>query len=95
MIGCAGQLTTEAAELDAGAGNPCGAPTFAAGDCTDEILNDGTGPDDHRRVCVVGADKWILYPSGEQWHFRAKDSGDPTLCHGAADGAVLWSVDGG
>lgn len=88
--GCAGQVAPELSPA-----NPCGAPAFTASQCTAETLNDGSGPDDHRQTCQAGEDRWLLYPSGEQWRLRDRDGGTEVLCHGAADGAVLWPVDGG
>lgn len=73
---------------------PCQPPEFREGECVDETLNDGGGPDDHRKVCVVGRDKWVLYPSGERWWTLERDAA-PTivLCHVLADGAVQWQQD--
>lgn len=90
--GCSSTVGSESTPL---ALNPCGSPVFEPGQCVDEVLNDGTGPEDRRRVCAIGGDTWILYPSGEQWHIRPRDGGDPVLCHAAADGALLWQSDAG
>lgn len=60
--------------------------------CTLETLNDGTGPDDHRRVCADDdGTTWILYASGELWHTVTVPDGksDPVLCHVGPDGSVF------
>lgn len=70
----------------------CVPPQFAAGECRADVVNDGTGPDDHRTLCDVNGEHWALYPSGETWHWLEPDGKrDPVLCHLSASGAVLWS----
>lgn len=64
----------------------CAPPPFAPGDCEADVLNDGTGPDDHRTLCHVGTETWVLYPSGEAWHLRQPDGkADPVVCRTPAD----------
>lgn len=55
--------------------------------CHEETMNDGTGPDDHRKVCSDGEETWFLYPSGETWHVAGASD---VRCHVGADGAVLY-----
>ena len=89
VAACGGRLDAESAAAMQAQPNPCGAPTFEPGACEDETLNDGGGPDDHRRVCRAGDVEWVLYPSGEQWELRPRDGSTPeALCHGLPDGSV-------
>lgn len=82
-------------ELGSGvSGAGCRPPEFTAGECVADVLNDGTGPDDHRTLCHVGGEWWALYPSGETWHWREPDGkSDPVICHSAAGGTILQGSD--
>ena len=88
FLGCAHAPEYEPNMLPA----ECVPPMFPSGSCHNETLNDGTGVDDHRQVCQIGSDRWILYPSGETWHIETADSGtEKVLCRLLSDGTVFWA----
>lgn len=89
LLGCAGELAADPA-VEPEKPNPCGMPEFNPGECRDEVLNDGRGPDDHRKVCQVGPDQWILYPSGEVFHLDT--AAKTTVCHALPDGRLCAAV---
>jgi len=106
LAACSGRPDGESAAAvvggDAATVNPCGAPSFAAGECVTDVVNGGMGPDAVRQICDVGGQRWVLYPSGEQWHMLVPGPCDEVgcprpivFCHGFPDGGAFIIPDGG
>lgn len=84
---CGGALSSE--PLPPECALPSNAEGFVA--CHAETLDDGAD----RKVCTRGEETWVLYPTGEAWHWRnqvasSSQADKDILCHVHADGTIGW-----